>query len=140
MLVIVLYHSCLFWNDTWFRVCMPVVEVGELSKLFILWPSSWHNYAFALVSGYLFYYLRYENDKYFEFKAFLKKKVQRLLIPAYFVGLIWVVPIKTYFWGDWFNLLLKSVFGTSPSHLWFLFMLFDVFIMAYIVGGGYISQ
>lgn len=136
MLAVVFYHSCLFWNGNWFDFCNPYFGVSKLCQLFVSWLNSWHIYAFTLVSGYLFYHLRYESDKYYEFVSFLQKKVQRLLIPAYFVGLIWIVPVNTYFWGDWTKNFFKFFSGVGPSQLWFLFMLFDVFMMAYIVGGG----
>lgn len=140
MLAVVFYHSCLFWNGNWFDFCNPYFGVSKLCQLFVSWLNSWHIYAFTLVSGYLFYHLRYERNKYSEFVPFLKKKIQRLLIPAYFVGLIWIVPVNTYFWGDCVRNFLKFISGVSPSQLWFLFMLFDVFMIAYIVGGGYTQQ
>lgn len=140
MLFVVFGHCCRFWNGNWFSFCIPILNITDFSKILIWWAVSWHVCTFVLVSGYLFYYLRYERDKYDKFIPFLQKKVQRLLIPAYFVGLIWIIPVNTYFWGDWFRNFLKFVSGVSPSQLWFLFMLFDVFIMAYIVGGGYTQQ
>lgn len=140
MLLVVLGHSSRFWNGDWFTYCAPVLKISVLLKMMSVWLGSWHIYAFALVSGYLFYYLRYERNKYSEFIPFLQKKIQRLLIPAYFVGLIWIIPVNTYFWGDWVRNSIKFISGASPSQLWFLFMLFDVFMMAYIVGGGYTQQ
>lgn len=135
MMFVVLYHSSLFWYCNWHGE--PVFEVSEFYKLFVMWIKCWHTYAFTLVSGYLFYYLRFESNKYQIFKDFLCKKICRLLVPAYCVGLLWGVPIKMYLWGYGFDLVFKFILGLQTSQFWFLFMLFDVFVMAYIVGGLY---
>lgn len=136
MLLVVLYHSCRFWNYNW-NVFLPIPEldISVVSQMVIEWSNTWRIYAFTLVSGYLFYHLRYEKDRYSVFWSFLQKKIQRLLVPAYFVGMVWVVPIYVYFCGDSANSILNFVLGIKAvQQLWFLFMLFDVFMMAYIIG------
>ena len=96
------------------------------------WLNSFHIYAFTLVSGYLYFYLRYEKGKYQEPKGFLENKIKRPIVPYIFVCIIWVVPVTCLFFdytaGDIFK---KYILATAPSQLWFLWMLFDVFLIVY---------
>lgn len=52
MLLVILGHSCIFWTGTWF-VENSMIDSKGLSFL-SSWLSSFHIYAFALVSGYIF--------------------------------------------------------------------------------------
>jgi len=76
--------------------------------------------------------LRYENGKYQQLKGFLINKVKRLIVPYVFVCVSWVIPVSSCFFnytaGDIFK---KYVLATAPSQLWFLWMLFDVFVIVY---------
>lgn len=130
MILVVLYHSTLFWNGTWFTA-NPLCEAKVLG-LFARWLNTFHIYGFTLVSGYLFYYLKFEKGKYQQFGAFLKSKAKRLLIPYAFIAAIWVAP-GHYLWNDFTisSLVLKYILGTAPSQLWFLLMLFVVFVIAW---------
>lgn len=128
MLLVVLYHGCLFWSGNWFleeeAVAIPWIAT------FAQWLNSFHIYAFTLVSGYLFYYLKCEQGKYEKFLPFIKNKAKRLLIPYAFVAIIWVVPVHLYFYpGDYVMIAEKYILATAPSQLWFLVMLFDVFLL-----------
>ena len=130
MLIVVLYHCCLYWTGTWF-VGTPVVSSNLLS-IAAQWMNSFHIYGFALVSGYLFFFLRHEKGKYSKFFPFVANKAKRLLIPYAFVALIWVIPFAVYFFRyDAMEIIKRFVLGTSPSQLWFLLMLFDVFVIFY---------
>lgn len=128
MLFIVFYHSILFWGGSWF-VGEPVFAAKSLGVL-ADWLNTFHIYGFALVSGYLFYVLKYEKGKYGKFIPFVVGKVKRLIVPFAFVSLVWVVPISAHFFSygldDIFN---KFCLGSSPGQLWFLLMLFDVFLI-----------
>lgn len=130
MLTVVLYHSILYWNGTWF-IGKPAYSAPVLSVA-AQWMNTVHIYAFALVSGYLFYYLKFEKGKYAEFIPFVINKAKRLLLPYLFVSLVWVIPVEAYFFkysvGD---VLFKFALGIYPGQLWFLLMLFDVFIIFY---------
>ena len=52
MLTIILGHSCNFWRGDWFTK-NPAIESYGL-RFLSLYVNSFHIYAFALVSGYLF--------------------------------------------------------------------------------------
>jgi hypothetical protein len=98
------------------------------------WFNSFHVYGFTLVSGYLFYYLKYEKGRYQEFIPFVQNKVKRLIIPYVFIAIIWVIPNSVFYYNLDINTIVnKYVLATSPSQLWFLLMLFEVFIIVWIL-------
>ncbi len=130
MLLVVMYHSILFWGGSWFTG-NPAMSSNVLSWL-AKWLNSFHIYAFALVSGYIFYYLKYEIYKYNSFPVFLKGKFKRLIVPYIFITIVWLIPIRTIFWGFDIKVIFKNYFlGISPEQLWFLLMLFFVFVVSF---------
>lgn len=54
MLLVILGHACAFWSGHWFTD-NPALPSRGLNALFE-WLNSFHIYAFALVSGYIFTY------------------------------------------------------------------------------------
>ena len=130
MLLIVFYHSILFWQGKWSVVLVePVLSAWALD-----WISQWLgallNYGFVLTSGYLFYYVKYERGGYTQFGAFVKNKAKRLLIPFLFVGAIWVIPIScAYLKHGLGQTVLKYLLVQDAGQLWFLVMLFGVFML-----------
>ena len=125
MIIVVLYHSILYWGGSWF-VGEPVYEVQALAVI-AQWFNSFHIYAFAFVSGYLFSYLRLERNKYTDFGSLCLNKTKRLLIPYAFVSLVWVIPFAVVFYKyGIIDIVKKFVLGLGPSQLWFLLMLFGV--------------
>ena len=52
MFLVILGHSCIFWTGAWF-VENPIINSKGLI-LISSWLNSFHIYAFALVSGYIF--------------------------------------------------------------------------------------
>lgn len=130
MLLVVAYHCMAFWTGTWFTKNL-MLESNIISNL-SRWLNSFHIYGFALVSGYLFYFLKCEKGKYSSFIPFAVNKAKRLLVPYVFVSLIWVIPFAMYYFHTEAVEILKSyALGISPSQLWFLLMLFFVFMIFY---------
>lgn len=130
MILIVIYHSCVLWTNNWGKI--PEIQAPILGDIAI-WLNSFHIYCFTLVSGYIFFFIKYEKNEYQCFKYFVRKKILRLVIPYYIVGCFWVIPIELLlFTTD--NYILKYLMGISPSQMWFLLMLFDVFIIVYFCG------
>ncbi len=128
ILIIILYHSMLFWSGNWF-VGEPKIHAPILDYCASFF-STFHTYAFTLVSGYIFAYLKYEKNKYQNFLPFVKNKAKRLLVPYLFACVCWVIPITIYFFNNQFiDIITKYLLGTSPSQLWFLLMLFVVFMI-----------
>ena len=131
MLIVVLYHSILFWGGKWFSAIEPNVTIPSVS-LFAGWLATFHVYGFVLTSGYLYSYLRYEKNKYQCYGLLLRNKALRLLIPYVFVSVIWAVPIgQVFFHLSLKEILNKYLLGISPSQLWFLLMLFWVFVIVW---------
>ena len=58
------------------------------------------------------------------------RKAKRLIIPYIFVSLIWVIPLSTALLQWNINYIVRNfILCEGPSQLWFLWMLFDVFII-----------
>ena len=132
MILVVVYHSVLFWSGNWFSE-LPVFASNVLPVL-AKWLNTIHIYGFTLVSGYIFYHIKMERGGYDKFLPFIKKKAARLLIPYAFVAMIWVIPIAVYYFKYDFNdIFFKFILATSPSQLWFLVMLFNVFVISYLM-------
>ena len=118
MLMIVAFHSMLYYTGKWWVFDGPVIPFWvKLSTLFdcIDLPM------FVFISGYLFAYLYKFKQKYRDKKRFVIGKIRRLLVPYLFWGLFLVYVMPPYNQLD--NLL------TGISHLWFLLMLFVVFLI-----------
>ncbi len=134
MLLVILGHSCLFWTGEWMSSMKPIFSCSALG-VFAVWLTSFHIYAFVLISGYIFYYVKYEkkNEKYWCVKKYIRNKFTRLIIPYIAISAIWVVPISLYVgaFNSSTNLISKFVLGKAPSQLWFLLMLFVVFMISY---------
>jgi fucose 4-O-acetylase-like acetyltransferase len=97
--------------------------LGVLSS----WLNTFHIYGFTLVSGYLFYALKYEKGKYEKYLPFIANKCKRLLLPYVFVSLVWAIPFGVFFFRyGAMDILKQYALGTAPSQLWFLLMLFGV--------------
>lgn len=129
MLLVILGHACAFWSGHWFTD-NPALPSRGLNALFD-WLNSFHIYAFALVSGYIFTY-KINGGGYSHYIPFIKNKVKRLLVPYMFVALVWVVPISEfYFRWDMSYLVKKYVLCINPSQLWFLWMIFGVFVIVW---------
>lgn len=129
MLLVFVDHACAFWTGAWFadEPAISSQELGLLSSLL----GSFHVYAFALVSGYLFTY-RLRKGGYEAWLPFLRKKAKRLILPYLFATPLWVAPVSAYFFQwDFSRLFMKYVLCVNPSQLWFLWMLFDVFAMVW---------
>lgn len=132
MLIVVLYHSCIFWRGNWFT-SNPVFEAKSLA-IFAEWLNTFHIYGFTLVAGYVFYYLKEEKKRYSEFIPFVVNKLKRLIIPYIIVSVIWVIPfLYVYKNPGFWDIIRDYVLGVSPSQLWFLMMLFNVYTIAWII-------
>lgn len=128
MLIIVFYHSIVFWSGTWFSA-EPVIT-SLVFDVLSDWMNSFHIYGFVLVSGFLFYHLKFNLGKYQKYSRFIIKKIKRLIVPYAFASVLWVIPISCVFYiFDIRKMIEEYVLGISPSQLWFLLMLFVVFVV-----------
>ena len=128
MLLVVLYHSMLCCTG----LSWAPQSAYQTSRIFYFaaqFLNSIHIYAFTFVSGYVYAYLRYETDRYSDWKTVIKKKTRRLLLPYATTAILWVIPFYCYFWSPSpKELVIKYLLGAAPSQLWFLLMLFWQFV------------
>jgi fucose 4-O-acetylase-like acetyltransferase len=131
-ILVVLYHSTAFWGENWFAQ-NPIYE-SKVIAFFSSWLNSFHIYTFILVSGYIFYYVKYEKNEYTHFFDFIVKKFKRLIIPYVFICITWAAPFySAFFTSSLAELIEKFLLGKSPSQLWFLLMLFNIFCISYFL-------
>lgn len=140
MLIIVLYHAGMFWTGNWFDVIQPIDKAPVIS-IFVKWLATFHIYAFTLISGYVYYFVRYHRGGYDDKKRFIVNKFRRLIVPYIFICVLWVLPLSdVFFHFNAYTIVTKYVFGEAPSQLWFLLMLFGVFMIAYPLSDTFISH
>lgn len=133
MLLIVLYHSMVFFTGNWFN--QEPVYNSKFFDLFSQILNSFHIHTFVLISGYIYAYLRFEKNKYLSFSSLIKSKYKRLIVPYIFISLSWVIPFYFYFFKVGIKEIgIKYFLGISPSQLWFLLMLFNIFIVIFFIG------
>ena len=132
MIMVVLYHSCAFFTNDWFSVVKPVYDCN-IAKSFAKILSTFLTQTFTMASGYLFFYLLIEKNKYKDIKKNIINKFYRLIYPYIFTSIFWAIPISLFFYDYSFNdIVYKYVLIVSPSQLWFLVMLFFVFLFFFI--------
>lgn len=116
----------------WFNQA-PVIPSRTL-KFISSWLNTFPIFSFTFISGYLFYYLKFEIKKYNNLFKDSGKRAKRLLLPYLVVSLIWVIPFYIYFFGfDITTILKKYLLAISPSQLWFLWMIFVLFVIFYLL-------
>ena len=107
MMMIVLYHSMrIFMVGGVWGPYPPVNEapvLGYISE----WLNSFHIYAFTLISGYIFCYIKYERGGYQKYFSFIINKTKRLLVPYLFSSVVWVAPVYAFYFGA--DGLLKNI-------------------------------
>ncbi|MBR2740736.1 MAG: acyltransferase [Oscillospiraceae bacterium] len=131
MICVIMGHSVNFWNGNWFTIVSPIYDSKVLcfASEFL---NSFHVTAFTLISGYLFYYLKIEQERYPVYSSYLLNKTKRLIVPFYFVSVIWVIPIAVLFFHySVKEVVLRYLLGISPNQLWFLLMLFWVYVIVW---------
>lgn len=130
MCIVVLYHSMAVYMGNW----GPYEPAKNSTFLMYIakWFNTFHIYGFTLISGYIFYYIKYEGGGYKKYFPFIGKKAKRLIVPYIFIAAVWVIPVYAYFYGIE-DIVNKFVLGTSPNQLWFLLMLFWVFAIFWLI-------
>ena len=123
MFLVVIYHCMLLWGGrNWFPV---KVEQNAVITFICNLLKSVHIYTFAFVSGFLFYYLRYEKGRYNNLKKDTKDRAKRLLIPYIIVAALWVIPFNVYYFkSNLVQVLRRFVVAEAPNQLWFYYSQF----------------
>lgn len=93
-----------------------------------------HMPLFMAISGSI-YAIGRQNGKYKDLKLFISNKSKRLLVPYYFTAIIFLFPtiIFLHMHNDETKLeyFSKILVGIDCRHLWFLWALFEIFIIAF---------
>ena len=90
MITVIVYHCiCLWSKGGWF---VESAQDSTVLACICALLNNVHIYVFAFVSGFLFYYLKYERNKYNKPLKDIKKRANRLLKPYVLVSLVWVIP------------------------------------------------
>lgn len=134
MLLVILGHSLALWRSSgWFN--QEAAEKNIIFDYIATILENIHNYNFVFISGYIFYYSKFECGKYNNFFYDIVKRAKRLLIPYMFVSIIWVAPFKMLFYKcDISDIIYDFVLAIGPSQLWFIWMIFLLFVIFHILG------
>lgn len=129
MICVVLQHSMAIyaWGG-WFRTSKVNSTFFAIANNYL---ATIHIYSFVFISGYLFYFLAFEKKKYNNSKEFVIKKIRRLLIPYIVIYFIWLLPISSIL-DRKINIadsILSPFIGINNGHLWFLFVLFELYMI-----------
>ena len=125
-LVLVLHSFTIYWGK-WtppvgFVPCVTYKWIAAFSFSFTM-------ELFVLLSGYIFGYQIFVQKKDFNLKSLVKNKVNRLIYPALFFGVIYAL---IFYWQRApFNAIYSVLQGAG--HLWFLVMLFWCFILGFLL-------
>ena len=95
-----------------------------------------HMPMFMALSG-SFYYIQVKNNKWTGINLLFKNKMKRLLLPFIIFSVLYTLPLKylsNYFVDiSFINAFIGQVFLLGNSHLWYLYALFVIFLIAYYI-------
>lgn len=128
MMCVILCHSCAFWTAKWFTAITPILNCPQVGY-FGNWFGTFQIPAFVLISGYIYSYIKLEKGGYYSRKLFVINKIKRLLIPYFFVTLVWLIPLSYVFHNYTVYDVLFKYLVEGGEQLWFLYMLFWVFVI-----------
>lgn len=93
-----------------------------------------HMPLFIAISGSIFASGK-QRGKYRELKQLIFNKSKRLLVPYYFAAIIFLFPtillLHMHNNQTYLELFIKILIGIDCKHLWFLWALFEIFIIAF---------
>lgn len=133
ILTVVIGHSIIIYSSRWdtMQTSVECPFFDSLKYVIDLYQMP----LYFFISGFLMYGTLQKN---ISFNQFLKDKIKRLLIPYFFVGLLWLIPINTLLAISDFNInqlfsyIVNFVLGIRNRHLWFLYSLFTIFLFFFI--------
>lgn len=133
IITVVIGHSIILYSADW-----QIYQTTQSSSLL-----KYINYAktviniyqmplFFSISGYLF-----ALQKEQPFSHFLRKKLKRLIIPFFVIGLCYMIPVKLlvgyppYEGKKLTDVVISFLNGSDTGHLWFLPTLFLIFLIVF---------
>ena len=135
IILVVLAHSIIIYNPYWGLYTTNNNSI--ILKYLCLFIYIFHMPLFFSISGFLFNNTLKHN---YTFKQLFKKKFLRLIVPYLIVGIIWLIPIKTFLsYSNYtnnsfiYNVFVNLLLGIDNGHLWFLPALFLIFLFSYCI-------
>lgn len=120
MILIVFYHCLAYNNGAWTASFGNTPTYGPVMRAINSNIVTIALDAFVLIAGLLYYRIA-ATGKYDDTKRFLCGKIKRLLVPYLIWGLLLCVIFP--------NVEHIEKLADGISHLWFLLMLFDIFVI-----------
>ena len=135
LILVVLGHSTASYTKSW--VYSANVN-SSLYNFLSIYVSSFHLSVFVFASGLTYAYKQRSGHAYSSYLILIKKKLKRLILPYVFIGSLYMIPIGVLLNISRYNKsylvnLKDFILGYSNGHLWYLFMLFDVFLAYYFI-------
>lgn len=133
MLLVVLGHCLSMYTPDG---AVPVVCGSRLLGGLRSVVYGFHIPAFFMLSGAV-YAVGLQKGKYGEFRPFARKKAFRLMVPYFCVAVVCVLPVVLLLGMEPVSLsniiecVLNVILGARCRHLWFLYSLFLIFLLAY---------
>lgn len=136
------YHTAMIYNDWGENFYVRSAPVDSISG-FIIATYTWFMPLLFVVSGISSYWALQKRTP----AVYLKERVRKLLLPL-ILGILLIVPVQTYYaerfhngytgsyWGQYqlffskFNDLTGYTGGFTMGHLWFLWHLFLISVLA----------
>ncbi|MCR1849934.1 acyltransferase [Paeniclostridium sordellii] len=122
------------WNFT------VVNSDSKLLKYITDYIYSFHMPLFVFISGYIYNHSKETLYKYNSIKDFIIGKWKRLIIPYILTGIVFMIPLQTFFsvYEDKESFIVDKaikyiILAQRPGHLWYLLMLFNLFIIFTII-------
>lgn len=132
ILLVVLGHVCnMYLPNGLIHPAVPSDLIGYVS----LYIYSFHMPLFVFVSGSVYAYQTEVLGRSTGFSAFIKKKAKRLLIPYVVFGLLLIfLMFGCGLRSNLSDYIINGILLSKDSrHLWFVLMLFEVFVLFYLM-------
>ncbi len=129
-LLVVIGH--VFTNYAPYGLVKPYYS-NDIFVHIVTYIYSFHMPAFVAVSGAIYYYVRFELNKYNNRGEYLKNKVKRLLLPYCFFSVfilfpvLWLINVVKTNPMEFFY--INYILSQDPRHLWYVLMLFWVMLI-----------
>lgn len=130
------YAGCIYAGKWQYSV---VNKDSQILKYITEYIYSFHMPLFVFISGYIYNYNRECLGKYNSTKNFIFNKLKRLIIPYFLVSITFMIPLQMIFsiYADEksyiYRIINDTLLAQRPSHLWYLLMLFNLFIIFRII-------
>lgn len=131
ILVVMLGHSIIIYSPAWgiYSTSNSCDFFSQLKSLINILQMP----AFFSLSGFLFKSTLDKRDAAY----IIKNKILRLIVPYFFIGLFYMLPIKLIAqypqWQGkalWKIILFDILLGFDNGHLWYLYSLFIIFCLS----------